>query len=89
MVRRIPHISTEQKYTMDTTGSPLTASMAAPATTSTMPEEASPASPMKRDRSTSPTATASPERSPSVLRSMRTNTPTTESPTTRISRVSI
>ena len=55
--------------------------MAAPATTSTMLEEVSPASPMKRDRSTSPTVTASPERSPSVLRSMRTNTPTTGSPT--------
>ena len=63
--------------------------MAAPATTSTMPEEVSPASPMKRDRSTSPTATASPERSPLVIRSMRTNMPITESPTTRISRVSI
>ena len=63
--------------------------MAAPATTSTMPEEASPASPMKRDRSTSPTATASPERSHSVLRSMRTNTPTTENPTIQIFRASI
>ena len=62
--------------------------MGAPATTSTMPEEVSPASPMKRDRSTSPTATASPERSLSVLRSMRTNTPTTENPTIRISRAS-
>ena len=89
MVRRIPHISTEQKYTMDTTGSPLTASMAAPATTSTMPGEVSPASPMKRDRSTSPTVTASPERSPLVLRSMRTNTPTTENPTIQIFRASI
>ena len=89
MVRRIPHISTEQKYTMDTTGSPLTASMAAPATTSTMLEEVSPASPMKKDRSTSPTVTVSPERSPSVLRSMRTNTSTMGSPTIRISRVSI
>ena len=88
MVRRIPHISTEQKYTMDTTGSPLTGSMAAPDITSMMPEEASPASPMKRDRSTSPTATASPERLHSVLRSMRTNTPTTENPTIRISRAS-
>ena len=38
----------------------LTGSMAAPATTSTMPEEVSPASPMKRDRSTSPTVTVSP-----------------------------
>ena len=63
--------------------------MAAPDIISTMPEEASPASPMKRDRSTSPTVTASPERSPSVLRSMRTNTPTTENPTIRISRASI
>ena len=63
--------------------------MAAPATTSTMAEEVSAASPMKRDRSTSPTATASPERSPLVLRSMRTNTPTTGSPTIRISRASI
>ena len=63
--------------------------MATPATTSTMPEEVSPASPMKRDRSTSPTVTASPERSPLVLRSMRTNTPTTENPTIRISRASI
>ena len=63
--------------------------MAAPATTSTMPEEASPASPMKRDRSTSPTVTASPERSPLVLRSMRTNTPTTENPTIQIFRASI
>ena len=63
--------------------------MAAPATTSTMPEEAFPASPMKRDRSTSPIVTASPERSLSVLRSMRTNTPTTGSPTIRISRASI
>ena len=63
--------------------------MAAPATTSTMPEETSLASPMKRDRSTSPTVTASPERSPLVLRSMRTNTPTTENPTIRISRASI
>ena len=63
--------------------------MVAPAITSTMPEEVSPASPMKRDRSTSPTVTVSPEKSPSVLRSMRTNTPTTENPTTRISRVSI
>ena len=63
--------------------------MAAPATTSTMLEEVSPASPMKRDRSTSPTVTASPERSPLVLRSMRTNTPTTENPTIRISRASI
>ena len=63
--------------------------MTASATTSTMPEEVSPASPMKRDRSTSPTATASPERSLSVLRSMRTNTPTTENPTIRISRASI
>ena len=62
--------------------------MAAPATTSTMPEEASPASPMKRDRSTSPTATASPERSLSVLRSMRTNTPITENPTIQIFRAS-
>ena len=62
--------------------------MAAPATTSTMLEEVSPASPMKRDRSTSPTVTASPERSPLVLRSMRTNTPTTENPTIRISRAS-
>ena len=89
MVRRIPHISTEQKYTMDTTGSPLTGSMAAPDIISTMPEEASPVSPMKRDRSTSPTVTVSPERSPSVLRSMRTNTPTMGSPTIRISRASI
>ena len=63
--------------------------MAAPDIISTMPEEASPASPMKRDRSTSPTVTVSPERSPSGLRSMRTNTPTTESPTIRISRASI
>ena len=63
--------------------------MAAPATTSTMPEEASPASPMKRDRSANPTATVSPVRSPSGLRSMRTNMPITESPTTRISRASI
>ena len=62
--------------------------MAAPATTSTMPEEVSPASPMKRDRSTSPTATASPERSLSVLRSMRTNTPITENPTIQIFRAS-
>ena len=62
--------------------------MAAPATTSTMLEEVSPASPMKRDRSTSPTVTASPERSLLVLRSMRTNTPTTENPTIRISRAS-
>ena len=62
--------------------------MAAPATTSTMPEEVSPASPMKRDRSISPTVTVSPERSLSVLRSMRTNTPTTENPTIRISRAS-
>ena len=89
MVRRIPHISTEQKYTMDTTGSPLTGSMAAPDITSMMPEEVSPASPMKKDRSTSPTVTVSPERSPSVLRSMRTNTSTMGSPTIRISRVSI
>ena len=63
--------------------------MAAPDIISTMPEEASPASPMKRDRSTSPTATVSPERSLSVLRSMRMNTPTMESPTIRISRASI
>jgi len=63
--------------------------MAAPDIISTMPEEASPASPMKRDRSTSPTVTVSPERSLSVLRSMRTNTPITESPTIRISRASI
>ena len=63
--------------------------MAAPATTSTMPEEVSPASPMKRDRTTSPTVTASPVRSPSGLRSMRTNMPITESLTTRISRASI
>ena len=63
--------------------------MAAPATTSTMPEEVSPASQMKRDRSTSPTVTVSPVRSPSGLRSMKTNTPTTESPTIRISRASI
>ena len=63
--------------------------MAAPATTSTMPEEASPVSQMKRDRSTNPTVTVSPERSPSGLRSMRTNTPTTENPTIRISRASI
>ena len=63
--------------------------MAAPATTSTMAEEVSAVSQMKRDRSTSPTVTVSPERSPSVLRSMRTNTPTTESPTIRISRASI
>ena len=62
--------------------------MAAPATTSTMLEEVSPASPMKRDRSISPTVTASPERSLSVLRSMRTNMPITESPTIRISRAS-
>ena len=62
--------------------------MAAPDIISTMPEEASPASPMKRDRSTSPTVTVSPERSLSVLRSMRTNTPITESPTIRISRAS-
>ena len=89
MVRRIPHISTEQKYTMDTTGSPLTASMAAPATTSMMQGEVSPASPMKRGRSTSPTATASPVRSPSVHHSMKTNMPTMGSPTTRISRASI
>ena len=89
MVRRIPHISTEQKYTMDTTGSPLTGSMAAPGIISMMPGEASPASPMKRDRSTSPIVTVSPERSLSVLRSMRMNTPTMESPTIRISRVSI
>ena len=63
--------------------------MAAPATTSTMPEEVSPASPMKRDRSTSPTVTASPEKSLSVLRSMRTNTPITENPTIQIFRASI
>ena len=63
--------------------------MAAPATTSTMAEEVSAVSQMKRDRSTSPTVTVSPERSPSELRSMRTNTPTTESPTIRISRASI
>ena len=63
--------------------------MAAPATTSTMAEEVSAVSQMKRDRSTSPTVTVSPERSPSVLRSMRTNTPTTENPTIRISRASI
>ena len=63
--------------------------MAASATTSTMPEEVSPVSPMKRDRSTSPTVTASPERSPLVLRSMRTNTPTTENPTIQIFRASI
>ena len=63
--------------------------MAAPATTSTMAEEVSAVSQMKRDRSTSPTVTVSPERSPSVLRSMRTNTPTTGSPTIRISRASI
>ena len=62
--------------------------MAAPATTSTMAEEVSAVSQMKRDRSTSPTVTVSPERSPSGLRSMRTNTPTTESPTIRISRAS-
>ena len=63
--------------------------MAAPATTSTMPEEVFPASPMKRDRSANPTATVSPVRSPSGLRSMKTNTPTMESPTIRISRASI
>ena len=63
--------------------------MAAPATTSTMPEEVSPASPMNRDRSTSPTVTASPEKSLSVLRSMRTNTPITENPTIQIFRASI
>lgn len=63
--------------------------MVAPAITSTMPKEVSPASPMKRDRTTSPTVTASPVRSPSGLRSMRTNMPITESPTTRISRASI
>ena len=63
--------------------------MAAPDIISTMPEEASPASPMKRDRSTSPTATASPVRSLSGLRSMKTNIPTMGSPTTRISRASI
>ena len=63
--------------------------MVAPAITSTMPEEVSPASPMKRDRSISPTVTASPERSPLVLRSMRTNTPTTENPTIQIFRASI
>jgi hypothetical protein len=63
--------------------------MAAPATTSTMAEEVSAVSQMKRDRSTSPTVTASPVRSPSGLRSMKTNTPTTESPTIRISRASI
>ncbi len=63
--------------------------MAAPATTSTMAEEVSAVSQMKRDRSTSPTVTVSPERSPSGLRSMRTNTPTTENPTIRISRASI
>ena len=63
--------------------------MAAPAATSTMPEEVSPASPMKRDRSTSPTVTASPEKSLSVLRSMRTNTPITENPTIQIFRASI
>ena len=74
---------------MDSTGSPLTASMAAPDITSMMPEEASPASPMKRDRSTSPTVTASPEKSLSVLRSMRTNTPITENPTIQILRASI
>ena len=89
MVRRIPHISTEQKYTMDTTGSPLTGSMAAPDITSMMPEEASPASPMKRDRSINPTATVSPVRSPSGLRSMKTNISTMGSPTIRISRASI
>ena len=63
--------------------------MAAPDIISTMPEEASPASPMKRDRSTSPTVTVSPERSLSVLRSMRTNTPITENPTIQIFRASI
>ena len=63
--------------------------MAASATTSTMAEEVSAVSQMKRDRSTSPTVTVSPERSLSVLRSMRTNTPTTENPTIRISRASI
>ena len=63
--------------------------MAASATTSTMAEEVSAVSQMKRDRSTSPTVTVSPERSPSVLRSMRTNMPITESPTIRISRASI
>ena len=63
--------------------------MAAPAITSTMPEEASPASPMKRDRSANPTATVSPVRSPSGLRSMKTNISTMGSPTIRISRASI
>ena len=63
--------------------------MVAPAITSTMPEEVSPASPMKRGRSTSPIVTVSPERSLSVLRSMKTNMPTMGSPTTRISRASI
>ena len=63
--------------------------MAAPATTSTMAEEVSAVSQMKRDRSISPTVTASPERSPLVLRSMRTNTPTTENPTIQIFRASI
>ena len=62
--------------------------MAAPDIISMIPGEASLASPMKRDRSTSPTVTASPERSPLVLRSMRTNTPTTENPTIRISKAS-
>ena len=38
--------------------------MAAPATTSTMAEEVSAVSQMKRDRSTSPTVTVSPEREP-------------------------
>ena len=63
--------------------------MVAPAITSTMPEEVSPASPMKRDRSINPTATVSPVRSPSGLRSMKTNIPIMGSPTIRISRASI
>ena len=74
---------------MDSTESPLTGSMAAPDIISMMQGEVSPASPMKRDRSTSPTVTASPERSLSVLRSMRTNTPITENPTIQIFRASI
>ena len=52
---------------MDSTESPLTASMAAIYSLPPMPGEVSPASPMKRDRSTSPAVTASPERSPSEV----------------------
>ena len=52
-------------------------------------KEESPASQMKRDRSINPTATVSPVRSPSGLRSMKTNISTMGSPTIRISRASI